>query len=101
MLSFTTALTAAAGQGGTRAVEYARRHNLPPAARRSETDERRPVSLSPVTIRSAQGVRRLTPPRPTVRRPRRGRPRPVRRSSGCRRATPPTRRWPWSPPRGR
>lgn len=31
---------------------------------RSETDEQHPVSLSPVTVRAASGVRRLVPPSP-------------------------------------
>lgn len=73
VLSFTTALTVAADLGievlpyrwrDASAFEYARRHEALLAVGRSEVDERHPVSLSPVTIRSAAGVRRLVLPSP-------------------------------------
>ncbi|GAB4054114.1 2-phosphosulfolactate phosphatase [Catellatospora paridis] len=73
VLSFTTALTVAADLGievlpyrwrDASAFEYARRHDALLAVGRSEVDARHPVSLSPVTIRSAVGVRRLVLPSP-------------------------------------
>ncbi|GIG06681.1 2-phosphosulfolactate phosphatase [Catellatospora coxensis] len=73
VLSFTTALTVAADQGievfpyrwrDARAFEFARSHDALLAVGRSEVGPAHPVSLSPATIRSAAGVRRLVLPSP-------------------------------------
>lgn len=73
VLSFTTALTVAADLGievfpyrwrDASAFEYARRHDALLAVGRSQVDAQHPVSLSPATIRSTAGIRRLVLPSP-------------------------------------
>lgn len=73
VLSFTTALTVAADRGievfpyrwrDERAVAFATEHQATLAVGRSEVGPGRPVSLSPATIRAAQGVQRLVLPSP-------------------------------------
>jgi 2-phosphosulfolactate phosphatase len=73
VLSFTTALTVAADLGievfpyrwrDERAAAFAAQRQATLAVERSEVGPGRPVSLSPPTIRTAQGIQRLVLPSP-------------------------------------
>jgi 2-phosphosulfolactate phosphatase len=73
ILSFTTTLTVAADEGievfpyrfgDASAASYARRHNAVLAVGRAQARQPGQVSLSPVTVRAATGLRRLVLPSP-------------------------------------